>query len=50
MKKILGQFEKQRTKLIDASIKYGMRHPKVLEYSQELDKIHNKLQGLMMNK
>lgn len=29
--------------MIDTAIRYGMNHPLVLKYSQDLDKMHNNI-------
>ncbi|WP_100373906.1 aspartyl-phosphate phosphatase Spo0E family protein [Bacillus sp. FJAT-45037] len=37
----LEKIEKLREKMMNAAKKYGMSHPLVLDYSQELDRAHN---------
>ncbi|MBP3949891.1 aspartyl-phosphate phosphatase Spo0E family protein [Bacillus suaedae] len=44
----MDKIEELRTKMIVAARKYGMNHPLVLHYSQELDTAHNQM--MMMTK
>jgi hypothetical protein len=49
MNKVLRQeacmekIEELRKKMVNAAGQYGMSHPIVLHYSQELDRAHNKM-------
>ncbi|MET3506254.1 aspartyl-phosphate phosphatase Spo0E family protein [Halalkalibacter oceani] len=37
------RIEELRGKMVSAAKQYGMSHPLVLRYSQELDRAHNKM-------
>jgi hypothetical protein len=37
------KIEQLRQKMVDAAKQFGLNHPSVMEYSQELDKCLNKL-------
>lgn len=37
----LDEIEELRKKMVDAALLYGINHPKVLSYSQQIDKKHN---------
>ena len=39
----LEKIEELRNKMVNAAGQYGMSHPIVLRYSQELDRAHNKM-------
>ncbi|MFC0559507.1 aspartyl-phosphate phosphatase Spo0E family protein [Halalkalibacter alkalisediminis] len=39
----LEKIEELRNKMVNAAGQYGMSHPIVLHYSQELDRAHNKM-------
>ncbi|WP_332695733.1 aspartyl-phosphate phosphatase Spo0E family protein [Halalkalibacter lacteus] len=39
----MERIEELRKKMISAAGQYGMSHPIVLHYSQELDRAHNKM-------
>ncbi|WP_066156917.1 aspartyl-phosphate phosphatase Spo0E family protein [Halalkalibacter krulwichiae] len=39
----LEKIEELRKKMVTAAEQYGMSHPIVLRYSQELDRAHNKM-------
>jgi hypothetical protein len=39
----MEKIEELRDKMISAAGQYGMSHPIVLRYSQELDRAHNKM-------
>ena len=41
MKEYDYQIESLRKKMVETAIRYGMSHPLVLKYSQDLDKMHN---------
>jgi hypothetical protein len=46
----LDRIETLRKKMIKTGMKHGLDHPKVLEYSREIDKSHNRLMQLMKKK
>ncbi|WP_235714767.1 aspartyl-phosphate phosphatase Spo0E family protein [Halalkalibacter akibai] len=39
----MNKIEELRNKMVSAAGQYGMSHPIVLRYSQELDRAHNKM-------
>ncbi|MGO4888940.1 Spo0E family sporulation regulatory protein-aspartic acid phosphatase [Anaerobacillus sp. MEB173] len=39
----LEQIEVLRKRMISAALLYGMNHPTVLKYSQEIDQYHNQM-------
>lgn len=39
----LIQIEELRQKMVSAALLYGIDHPKVLGYSQQIDEKHNKI-------
>ncbi|WP_257008376.1 aspartyl-phosphate phosphatase Spo0E family protein [Bacillus sp. FJAT-45350] len=44
-KECMEQIELLREKMISTAMLYGMNHPLVLKYSQEIDQKHNSILG-----
>jgi len=47
--KLLENIELLRQRMVNMALEFGFNHPKVLEYSEQIDKLHNQLNQMDYN-